>query len=334
MAVAVARTIDDRRLLWSWRPALVSAKPIAYLVPALLCGRKSPAVDRHQNTPGPAVRARLAATWLKPWGCPCRSALAQGACELLVFTSPRVWRVVNRRCPNAAACARWRRSNNGPRPRAAVIWPSCQAWTSDRRFIAVGDLDAGELPGFAMPPVSRLSCQPGAQGGHGGGSGGDQPPSVFSLIWRCAKVAWPSCCRPCAWSSLTRRTSSTRPECSSSASRSAPGRCSTWRATSWRLACNMPEAWSTGRNWLPNLNVAARELRLVVGPQRSWCQVALARDRRRRASSRVAWSDALDGTDTRPSTMCSRGARHGQRAVARLSFGLAERSRGLAAARQ
>ncbi len=86
----------------------------------------------------------------------------------------------------------------------------------------------------------------------------------------------------------TRRTSSTKPACSSSACSSAPGRRSISRATCWRPGCSMRAAWSTGSSWWRR---RARRARPAAGGRQAMARRQAALGRRvagRRARGSLA----------------------------------------------
>jgi ATP-dependent DNA helicase DinG len=119
---------------------------------------------------------------------------------------------------------------------------------------------------------------------------------LFFADMACATAAWPSCCPRWTRRCSTKRTSWSRPACSSWAPRWPPAQAIDWRATCWppAAACPRPAALAANcRRHRP----AARELRLAcAGPMREvrgllklrWDECAAGRRRALQALAEAA----------------------------------------------
>ena len=131
MALAVARTIDQGGVLVVEAGTGVG-KTFSYLVPALLSGERV-LLSTATKTLQDQLFGRDLPRLVEALGLPVRTALLKGRASYLCLHRLELARHDASPARAQQRCARWRRSSNGPRPRAPATWPSCRAWTSARR---------------------------------------------------------------------------------------------------------------------------------------------------------------------------------------------------------
>ena len=126
-----------------------------------------------------------------------------------------------------------------------------------------------------------------------------------SPTWRCATAAWPSCCPASRPRSSTRRTSSSRPACSSSARTLGTAQVIDFARDLLAVGLQQARGLRRGRSSPRRCDRAARDLRLAAAGR--------AARRARRRSSCAGTSAAATRPSSPRSTRWSRGLRRGAR---------------------